>query len=891
MKIRPITRFFLLLSLVAVLVLAAACGDTKDPDPTPTPDPAPSADIVFSATATPEVRIVYGTTGEGMVADKIAARLRALGMTVTTKAAADLTEGETYHILVGATGKPETAAVQTKVSAACKAGDLYWYLAAESGKLVVLASNNEYYTKAVTTLQQHETADSLTIASDLLENYVYTLEQQKADEEEKKRQEEEAKRQEEAKKLAELDEAWDTRFDHITDANINTAIRNLYSHYDPEKLALWFAHLYDPVSGGFYYANSARDYNGFLADMESTYQISGMVKNGMFGLAGNLKEFYGADISAKMISFYQSMQDPETGYFIHPQFGKALTMSKVMRYSRDLDWAIAMLKDLGSKPLYATPFERVSATAYTDTVGRRQLTVTSLVGTAPYREEPVLLATAEGWEANEASVRAYVNNLLNTQSSEAWSNTLSTQRSMFVAAGVLDYVLDVLDERVNPDYGLWVKSKNADGSYVNFIDKTEPAYGIYTVTYKLLVLYNDSQGREFKHVTKMMENAIECITSRKSAIRVTYLYNPWATLTNLRSNLNTYGTAEARAAFNAAMSENAVEMINSTLANLDDFRHEDGSYSFLPGKSSPEIYGTPVSLGYDEGDVNGTLIGVSAMTSAICGSLGYVRVPLFNYHHGQTMLKAMKAAQPIEKQEQTTRIFDYDMEADTIPSGISIATGEGGRLEIVTDPTKPTNRVLRLVKDTEKNVGGQAATVKLIEGNKMNEGDIIRTSFRFNLTSDTRFGNQISDKNNPNILQIRFSTGAGNLYMPVFRFANNAQGFQLADNKSTGGGYVGYPMGKEKVLNFDTWYELTFEFYITGIGTDDKTFRAVIYLDGEKVGESTAFYSDSGKDTADGGKVAFDLKRLNLDLHPQMRIHADILFDDFKTVIITPSAE
>ena len=883
MKVNRILSLVLLF-LTATLLLTS-CVDTE----TPAPNPTPAADLIFSAAVTPEVVVAYGTTGEGMVADRIAARLRTLGMTVTTKAAADLTDGETCHILVGATGKPESAAVQEKIRTACGEGDLYWYLAVEGGKLVVLASGSEYYTKVLTALQEYETEDTLTVKNGTERKFIYTAAQQRADEEEKRRQEEEAKAKADAEKLAAQDKAWETRFDHITDPQIRTALERIYQLFDGEALARWFGSLYDPESGGFYYANSARDYEGFLPDMESTFQISFMIEQGMLGTAENLREFYGEELSARMIAFYQSMQDKDTGYFIHPQFGKEMTMKSVMRYSRDLNWATTMLKKLGGTPLYLTPYDRMKSTGAADT----PKTVASLVGTAPYRTAPVLLAAAPaGWEPNKESVQAYVRNLMATTNSESWANVLASQSSLFAAAGVRGYVLDVLDETLNPEYGLWVQGRNADGTYTNPRGTTETPYGIFTVIYKLLNLYKAENDRPFPYVLKMQQSAIDCIKSEAYAIRVTYLYNPWATLAGLRTMARKKGTAEELAAFDAVMSQNAADLISSTLVNLGDFHREDGSFSFLPGKSSPNIYNTPVSLGLEEGDINGTLCGIGQMAEAICGALGSPLIPVFNYHHGQILLEAMKNATPVTKRRLPGKIYDYDMEGTdkNLPDGISFSGGTGGKWEYVADPDDPGNRVLRLVKDTEKNITSAITTIRLIDTIEMEEGQIIRTSLRFRLTGDTRYGNEITGSN-ANILQMRFSTGAGDLYMPVLRFNSDATGFYLTDAKSTGGGYVGYPMGQDTVLTRDTWYELTYEFHITGIGTDHSTFRAVIYLNGTRVGESGAFYSDSGKATADGGTVAFDLSGLTLSLHPQMRIHADILVDDIKTEIVTPAAD
>ena len=59
------------------------------------------------------------------------------------------------------------------------------------------------------------------------------------------------------------------------------ALRKLYDLYG-KSLLDWLASLYDPETGFFYYAGSARDNDGFLPDCESTCRTLG----GIFGALG-----------------------------------------------------------------------------------------------------------------------------------------------------------------------------------------------------------------------------------------------------------------------------------------------------------------------------------------------------------------------------------------------------------------------------------------------------------------------------------------------------------------------------------------------------------------------------------------------------------------------------
>ena len=214
-----------------------------------------------------------------------------------------------------------------------------------------------------------------------------------------------------------------------------------------------------------------------------------------------------------------------------------------------------------------------------------------------------------------------------------------------------------------------------------------------------------------------------------------------------------------------------------------------------------------------------------------------------------------------------------------------------------TDPTDPTNQVLHISRHKEEKYTSGSNTFTLADNLSMTEGTVLRTSFRFYVASTTRYGAD-TDCSNPNIVQLRFGTtnAAGtsqNLYMPTLRFINNQKtpaAFYLTEQKSTGGGYgTNNKFGGN--LAYDTWYEITYEFVITNMATDTKTFLVRIYIDGEKIGESRAFYSDSGKDTETGGTVTFNPDgKFTITIQPQMRIYCDLYFADFRTEVIRPQA-
>ena len=452
--------------------------------------------------------------------------------------------------------------------------------------------------------------------------------------------EEERLRREEEERQAQVERQWAARFNVILDPDVREAVKDFYEEfYDPEAMIRWWAGLYDPDLGGFYYANSARDTKGYLPDMESTYQIVQRLR--VLDPGSDLARFLGPEITAKMITFYQSKQDPDDGYFYHPQWSKSVSRKNEMRYTRDQDWAITVLGWLHSAPLYPTALDRISGSA--DVVDVTLARLASYAGLTP--------VAAASWQPNVQSVTGYVNNLLNTKTCESWSNTLQTQLSSFEAAGMLDAVLDVLDAKINPDYGLWVsRYDSSKDRYYNLMKTptSEVPYGIFTCAYKVMIMYNAGH-RLVPYADKMIENAIKAIESRDPGARVTYIFNPWATLGNVRENLVNYGTSAMVATYDAKIKDNVLEMLSALKSSLGKYKRDDGSYSYLQRGSQPTIYDTPVSTGAKEGDVNGNNLVVS-FAMHICHTIGLEHmIPIFSENHGKLMQELLANAPKIQK--------------------------------------------------------------------------------------------------------------------------------------------------------------------------------------------------------------------------------------------------
>ena len=69
------------------------------------------------------------------------------------------------------------------------------------------------------------------------------------------------------------------------------------------------------------------------------------------------------------------------------------------------------------------------------------------------------------------------------------------------------------------------------------------------------------------------------------------------------------------------------ELIDKTIEKLAKFRKPDGSFSYEQHRSSPTTQGVPVSLGENEGDVNGLACAMHYTLSGIFGVLGIKLIP------------------------------------------------------------------------------------------------------------------------------------------------------------------------------------------------------------------------------------------------------------------------
>ncbi|OIJ14701.1 hypothetical protein BKP37_07825 [Anaerobacillus alkalilacustris] len=127
-------------------------------------------------------------------------------------------------------------------------------------------------------------------------------------------------------------------------------MEELFSDFFP-----WLAGQYDKESGGFYYAESSKNVENYLPDIESTAQALNILER------YQLIERMPIEMKQKVITFLQQKQNENTGYFLDDN--PNMVNDEVM-VARAIGYCSNRLMKFGKKPLYPLPKKDSSAPTY-----------------------------------------------------------------------------------------------------------------------------------------------------------------------------------------------------------------------------------------------------------------------------------------------------------------------------------------------------------------------------------------------------------------------------------------------------------------------------------------------------------------------------------------------
>ena len=399
-----------------------------------------------------------------------------------------------------------------------------------------------------------------------------------------------------------LREAYGDQVKEIIGHRASEELKLLMKVYD-ERILEWYANLWDPEIGGFYYSNSARDTEGYLPDIESTVQALNSLQN--FEIIG-AKKSLPEKMQAKLLEFAKGLQSEDDGYFYHPQWGKNIGIS---RRGRDLSWALDVISSLGGETKYPSPLKRA---------------------------ESPKDSTLPSYLRSIDAFKEYLGKMDLESNSYSVGNLLQSQTLQIKAAGAeyAEVMFAWLEEHQRPDNGVWQEAVSYHGS--NGLMKISLIYSAF--------------GRPLKYATEAMEYAVKVAMCDQFIHFCCQFYNPLVTIRVLLESLQNSGATEAREKAYAKLIEMAPELIKRTKEKVLTCKREDGSFSYNYDCTAYTSQGAPVALyGEAEGDVNATAISSSGTFFSLCKVLGIPKAPLFGSKDKEVFTDLLSRAKQKEK--------------------------------------------------------------------------------------------------------------------------------------------------------------------------------------------------------------------------------------------------
>ena len=386
-------------------------------------------------------------------------------------------------------------------------------------------------------------------------------------------------------------------------------VRKIYSMFD-ERMLIWYAGLWEPEIGGFYYSNSARDHEGFLPDLESTYQAVSFIAE-MCDLPGGehaitkIPERFAKKIS----DFAYSTQD-EDGWFYHKQWGKNITQT---RRGRDAAAAWRLIEPLGRECKY------VRAT-------KRQVTEEKVKALPEHLQS--IEAFREWLDSKDISAKSYpFGHFINSTVSE-----IKQAGEEFVKT-----LIEWLNAKQYPENGLW---------------EPEISYDAVSGLMKLGLCY-PGFGATLPYSEKSFESARLAIVSSEPVEYSCQFYNAWAALGATLASMENEGKGEKAEEYRKKLRENAAEMIKITGKKMALAAVDDGSFAYFTytsGKACPKSQMAEVALDHiREGDINGNGCSTKAPLTHMFKAFGVEMPPMFCPEDADFIFELMDARVSVEK--------------------------------------------------------------------------------------------------------------------------------------------------------------------------------------------------------------------------------------------------
>ncbi|MBQ7386733.1 MAG: hypothetical protein IJW03_01050 [Clostridia bacterium] len=672
---------------------------------------------------------------------------------------------------------------------------------------------------------------------------------------------------------------------------LTAAIRALYNYYDGPKIAGWIANLYDPVTGGFYYSRSARDYEGFLPDLESTAQALGIL--GSIG-ALNRDTMLPDDIKMKIVEFARNMQSANDGYFYHPQWPQDIKQLQTDRYGRDYGNAASIITSFtydsngdgvadkqypkycvangvkcalhnGTNESCSFP---VSTSAIVDNMSCETAVSVSLTASVQSSVSKIMSSTVAPTASvsshpDYSSVEAF-RTWLEAYNSGIGTNSGSAHNLAALAPEIaIKGYGDILINHLKDNQKALFDEQVAAGEEPTGVWQRDINYRAVWGAFKYMYIFNHESYKapiELEYAPYMIKT---CLAVVRLAPNKDYAYNDlmnqWSSITYIVTNVRThYGAEEANKLYEI-IREDPVYLVENTIAKLEPFRMEDGSYCVSVNGTSPaSIYGVPICVGgLAEGTVNSTNI-VLNIYGLVCSALGCPKFSLCTLEDGWDVVETMKTLEPIDKISIGSGVLDF--EDEKISTGITMdKVNATAAMEIVDDPDDDDGALY--FYSPVGTTGGDAIK---FTANGMGSSCFIFDSDMY-ISSESTKGS--------NLLQLKFGG-----YTPLYMLQMQIVGSEVKITEAAS--IYGDKVNDISTVPLDTWFNLRIEYY--NVTEERELPIIIIYIDEEPVATSDNFYGSHNAGATPGG--SFNMMNI-LSLRA---VESKIYFDN---ILVTKSSD
>ena len=631
-------------------------------------------------------------------------------------------------------------------------------------------------------------------------------------------------------------------------AAITKAVKEYYAKVCTDDIVSWLANLDAPVAGGFYFSNGGRDTPGYLPDAESTSQAVGELQS-----SGMLAKFNNSYVDGlpewfrnQMVAFLKGLQDPETGYFYHPQWTKEEVNAHLSRRARDMTKSCGLLKSLGWAPTYDTPTgvkgdgitkEQFLAENSTDPKATPTALTTYLSWSSESLAVSKVIPTASAATAahltNDKTFKAYLDeqaalNAAGKRSFYSIGNEIGSQvaeiknrdkvlRDEGATYSLGTMLIDWYNEHQDKETGLWDKGVNYDAT--NALLKIVGTY--------------DEFGCIFPNADLALRSCLEMAVSDDEALTVCYVYNIWFAIEELIDNVNKYSTSasdkEYANSVRKIILDMAPEAIEISMKKQLQFKQADGSFAFTAEGNCVTSQGMRVGVpGKGDGDVNATVIclGGTINRCLVTMGLGGYAPGFWTEADRLRFIAILEELGPVIKDDIDVPI-DYnefdDEPMNNPPQNITCDNLKSGILEVVEDPDGESGDRALLFE----NFAGDYEVLHI----PSQSGALNATCFVFETDMYIESGTKSST-----FTQVFLQDG---VYM--INFVEKDGKIQLLETSS-----ASWSTAKQQDLgvrlDFGKWFNLKIQYFVG----DHDTVRIKVFIDNELIAISDNYFDRDG---------------------------------------------